>query len=251
MSPEAKNGALRRITTNEKVWRPLAAVAVSSALWIGNDKESQETEWFNEAALSPHEVKLSSSGLTRLEIELEREQIPIGPIDSPLTEEQIGSYVTRSFEEGQKIAMAVHEELVRKAEEERMIAERERLAEEAKRKQAFLPAPNPGVAAAEVRGGTSTKHISGYYCEYDGGFRGDGGGFCNTMSNGEKPYNGAAACGPSYPFGTVFYIEGYGNVVCKDRGGGISDSRIDVFSQTSSGLSSIPQGPRTVIEGGQ
>ena len=113
------------------------------------------------------------------------------------------------------------------------------------------PTPEPPRVQTPVTeqpsGHSSVKHITGYYCEYDGGFRGDGGGFCGHMANGEIVHTGAAACGPSYPFGTVMEIEGYGEVVCKDRGGAISDGNIDVFTPKSSGLDLIPQGPRNVI----
>jgi len=100
----------------------------------------------------------------------------------------------------------------------------------------------------EIEGIRSNKFITGYYCEFDSGYYGDGGNFCGTMANGEIVHEGAAACGPSYEFGTVFEIEGYGEVTCKDTGSAIHDGRIDVFTYYSSGLASIPQGDREVIE---
>lgn len=37
------------------------------------------------------------------------------------------------------------------------------------------------------------------------------------------------ACGPEYPFGTVFLIEGIGPRVCQDRGGAIDDGDLDIY----------------------
>jgi 3D (Asp-Asp-Asp) domain-containing protein len=37
------------------------------------------------------------------------------------------------------------------------------------------------------------------------------------------------ACGPSLPFGTVVVIDGIGARTCADRGGAITDGRLDVF----------------------
>jgi 3D (Asp-Asp-Asp) domain-containing protein len=93
-------------------------------------------------------------------------------------------------------------------------------------------------------------HISGYYCEFDSGYYGDGGGFCGAMSDGQIAHLGAAACGPSYPLGTKFEIDGYGLVVCEDRGSGIGDNDIDVFVPFSSELESVPQGYENVTQVG-
>ncbi len=43
---------------------------------------------------------------------------------------------------------------------------------------------------------------------------------------------GYCACGPSYPFGTMFYIPGRGAVVCADRGGAITDGHIDLWMES-------------------
>jgi len=36
----------------------------------------------------------------------------------------------------------------------------------------------------------------------------------------------------AFPFGTVMFIDGYGNVEVKDRGGAIKDGRLDVYFDT-------------------
>ena len=38
------------------------------------------------------------------------------------------------------------------------------------------------------------------------------------------------ACPPEYPFGTVFVIEGFGNMTCIDRGGAIKGKRLDLWT---------------------
>jgi 3D (Asp-Asp-Asp) domain-containing protein len=40
---------------------------------------------------------------------------------------------------------------------------------------------------------------------------------------------GITACGPSYPFGTVFAIQDGPVVVCADRGGLVTDRHLDIW----------------------
>lgn len=50
-----------------------------------------------------------------------------------------------------------------------------------------------------------------------------------TASMAETQW-GIVACGPLYPFGTHFEVEDMDTVfVCEDRGGGITDDRLDIF----------------------
>jgi len=41
-------------------------------------------------------------------------------------------------------------------------------------------------------------------------------------------YGQTLACGPNIPYGTDVYIDGWGWGQCLDRGGAITDSRIDI-----------------------
>lgn len=95
----------------------------------------------------------------------------------------------------------------------------------------------PVRVSGEGRSPTSGQAlVTGYYCEYDSGVRGDGGGYCGAMSNGEVVYEGAVACGSNWQLGTTLYIENLDRfVTCKDRGY-LASNQIDVFSQHSSGL---------------
>lgn len=52
------------------------------------------------------------------------------------------------------------------------------------------------------------------------------------MASGVRTFDGAVACGPGLPFGTLFYIPGYGWAVCADRGGKIGDSNLDLWMET-------------------
>jgi hypothetical protein len=55
--------------------------------------------------------------------------------------------------------------------------------------------------------------------------------FCGAMANGQKVYEGAAACSYNLPFGTMFTITGdpTGRVyVCKDRGL-LPNTHVDIF----------------------
>jgi 3D (Asp-Asp-Asp) domain-containing protein len=62
-----------------------------------------------------------------------------------------------------------------------------------------------------------------------------------TNAGGAPPYQGltasgvqtvpqTVACGPSYPFGTVFIIDGRG-YICQDRGGAITDGHLDLWME--------------------
>jgi 3D (Asp-Asp-Asp) domain-containing protein len=71
------------------------------------------------------------------------------------------------------------------------------------------------------------------------GCSGPGGGFCNHMSAGGVPFEGAAACSSNLPFGTRLTIEGdpTGRTYeCLDRGA-LAATWIDVyFENTSDGI---------------
>ena len=53
-----------------------------------------------------------------------------------------------------------------------------------------------------------------------------------VMASGERTFDGAVACGPSYAFGTLFWVPGVGWTVCADRGGAISDGHLDLWVET-------------------
>jgi hypothetical protein len=86
------------------------------------------------------------------------------------------------------------------------------------------PAPTSVPAAPATLGVTiQNVNLTFYDCASQG--------FCGKMYNGEKVYEGAAACSWNLPLGTRFMIVGdpTGRVyVCKDRGL-LSDTWIDVF----------------------
>ncbi len=48
-------------------------------------------------------------------------------------------------------------------------------------------------------------------------------------ASGSPTMPGICACGPGYPFGTRFDIPGVGVFVCRDRGSGITDDRVDIW----------------------
>jgi 3D (Asp-Asp-Asp) domain-containing protein len=50
-----------------------------------------------------------------------------------------------------------------------------------------------------------------------------------VMASGERTEHGAVACGPSYPFGTLVAVPGWGWGVCMDRGGAITDGHLDLW----------------------
>jgi 3D (Asp-Asp-Asp) domain-containing protein len=93
---------------------------------------------------------------------------------------------------------------------------------------------------AEIYNGVFT--ISGYYCKRVVGYSGfDSGGFCGEGASGLGTISGrTAACGPQWSFGTTFYIEGYGPVICTDRGGKVGRNHIDIYFDTDRELYNTP-----------
>lgn len=51
----------------------------------------------------------------------------------------------------------------------------------------------------------------------------------SLTTSGDPTEDGVAAAGDSFPFGTILYIEGYGEVTVKDRGGAVTDGHLDVW----------------------
>lgn len=86
-----------------------------------------------------------------------------------------------------------------------------------------VPPRAPLPANLQINRAISNVNITFYDC-LDGGF-------CGHMYNGERVYEGAAACSWNLPIGTSFYILGdpTGRVyVCKDRGL-LADTWVDIF----------------------
>lgn len=63
------------------------------------------------------------------------------------------------------------------------------------------------------------------------------GAYCrgDATASGAPLEYGMAACGPSWPFGTVFrFVETGQEVVCWDRGGAVHDAHLDVWCEYAS-----------------
>ncbi len=53
------------------------------------------------------------------------------------------------------------------------------------------------------------------------------------MASGEYTKEGVCACGPSYAFGTLFFVPSLERwFVCQDRGGAITDKNLDLWFAT-------------------
>jgi 3D (Asp-Asp-Asp) domain-containing protein len=251
MSPEIKNTA-HRITTKEKIARPLAAIAITGAAMFSVQKDRAGAQIDNHIVPSGHELTLKDNIFSHAEFDiLSAEQVATLPQQGPQppTQEEIENEITELFSKA--AADGERAEQARLAHEAQLAEDARIAALNRKNTQQVAPPPAENVSAAASEAtppSSSTKLITGYYCEYDNGYYGDGGGFCGHMANGVNTHAGAAACGPSYPLGTVFNIEGYGEVTCEDRGGGIGDDHIDVFTYYSSGLAAIPTGTREVSQ---
>ena len=67
------------------------------------------------------------------------------------------------------------------------------------------------------------------------GCQGPGGGFCNYMSSGGVPFEGAVACSSNLPFGTRLTIDGDPSgrtYECLDRGA-LAATWIDVYFENT------------------
>lgn len=67
---------------------------------------------------------------------------------------------------------------------------------------------------------TAPRMIATAYCDY------------GRTASGLYAGWGRVAAGPSVPFGTNLFIEGYGYAVVADRGGAIRDGMLDVWFPT-------------------
>ncbi len=80
------------------------------------------------------------------------------------------------------------------------------------------------------------SHVTAYYCLFNGGYLGDGGGYCNNFANGQQPgaelSGKVAACGHALEFGTKILIPYFGWVTCVDRGL-LGPFDVDVFYWSS------------------
>lgn len=62
------------------------------------------------------------------------------------------------------------------------------------------------------------------------------GAYCrgDTTASGQPLQEGLAACGFSWPFGTIFRFDTGQEVVCADRGGMVGDYNLDVWCENAS-----------------
>ena len=219
---------------------PVAGATLALTLLIGSaDQAAAKAITINDGTI-PHSQRILQEFETR-GIEIELEEGNILRVEGPKTPNQdILRLEQEQFEAEQKI-------LAEKAEEERKIAEQAateaeaaRKAEEERKAAQSKQVSNGSVSAQSITGGGISAFITGYYCEYDSGYRGDGGGFCGHMASGKTVYDGAAACGSNFMHGSTYYIEGYGKIVCEDTGQ-LASNQIDIWTMYSSGLSRIPR----------
>lgn len=251
MSSEIKGFTSNEPTKKEKIWRPLAVLAVSG-VFLGGTPKSRQSDM---EVPSPQVYIFDAIEPLQHDFEIVPNDAIQGPIEPKVdthSDYDIELQAEQEFTLGIENALAVKAEAeVRLKQQEAELRQKE-VESASVRQQGDQKKVSPPVQAASISTAQgeeiSTKVITGYYCEYDYGFFGDGGGFCGLMADGINTHDGAAACGPSYPLGSIFEIEGYGQVVCEDRGGGVGDNHIDVFTYYSSGLSSIPSGSRTVTK---
>ena len=72
--------------------------------------------------------------------------------------------------------------------------------------------------------------VTAYTAGYESTQKKPGDPYYGITASGEPVREGVTvACPPSMPFGTVIEIEGIGQRVCQDRGGAITEGRLDVY----------------------
>lgn len=119
---------------------------------------------------------------------------------------------------GEQDALGVDEQDVQQQilPSEEVLTERERLDQMASR--------------GEIRVATFT--ITAYTVAEDECGRNESDVNYGRTASGEFAEIGMVATGEIFPFGTRLYIDGVGYVVVKDRGGDISNNRIDILTET-------------------
>lgn len=72
--------------------------------------------------------------------------------------------------------------------------------------------------------------VTAYTSGYESTGKRPGDPYYGITASGEPVKAGiTVACPPSMPFGTVLEIEGVGERVCQDRGGAITEGRLNVY----------------------
>lgn len=72
--------------------------------------------------------------------------------------------------------------------------------------------------------------VTAYTAGYESTQKKPGDPYYGITASGEPVREGVTvACPPSMPFGTVIEIEGIGQRICQDRGGAITEGRLDVY----------------------
>lgn len=83
------------------------------------------------------------------------------------------------------------------------------------------------VASVDVR--EQTFHVTAYSLDDPGMRASDHPDYGVTASGVYVQEGVTVACGPAYPFGAVFVIEGIGARVCQDRGSAIDNGDLDLY----------------------
>ena len=223
MGPETEKRAPSAKKSKDKLWRSFAAlVVVASAIVYNEDDHTINRDYSkvlpNDGYPSPTDYFESLPSKQALEHLISGSFSLSELLANPqeMIEVQIADEDTAEIFSDQVQSPIPSEEVEKSGESNSPIAPK--------------PAHSPNVGEGEI------VPITGYYCQQVPGYYiGDGGGYCGNTASGEPVRPGVAACGRKWPLGTKLFIEGYGQVVCLDRGH-LGQNQIDVFFPTNKDL---------------
>ncbi len=180
MSTEIKSSALSRITSKDKIVRPLVALVLSSSLFV-SDHDSISS------SVAPDTSYTDIQKTLRLDSELQDTRM--GRLQRTMTDAEIGSLVTGLFMENEELQVA------KRVEEERLAIEKEK---ENAKKVFLAPPTSSGVAAASIGEGQSVWDLL-VSCEATGDWHiNTGNGFYGGLQFDEGTWlsNGGGEYGP-------------------------------------------------------
>ena len=229
VGPETDNARPSAIHFKEKIWRPVAALAVALLAGLVYDEGEHPV---NDMQVSTHQA---------LDIKLADQYLIDIPSESKSETSLSGSFSIADLKVGRR---ALEDQIVvptPKITNEQKLSHRSKTSAQIPQVPQAHPLPPPETISIAGELGKPSL-ITGYYCEQVPGYPiWDGGRWCHGTASGEEPRLGSAACGDKWPLWkndkshTILFIEGYGEVECNDRGL-LENDQVDVWFDTNKRL---------------
>ena len=229
VGPETRNARPSAIHFKEKIWRPVAALAVALLAGIVYVEDHPQV---NDRQVSANQT---------LKIKLADQYLDSIPSESKSETSLSGSFLVSDLIENKRVLESQIQIVPSKVSNRQQSSHAQITS--AQIPQVPIAHSSPPPETISIAGEISKlSPITGYYCEQVPGYPiWDGGKWCHGTASGEEPRLGSAACGDKWPLWkndkshTILFIEGYGEVECLDRGQ-LEYDQVDVWFDTNKRL---------------